>query len=239
MNNKNELRNTYYDFLKCIWMASNVVEYKLCDRNFDCENCQFDKVMRNFPNENHVSNYEQQNILNSLLNKLKNIHFDDKIIYLKNCLIAKQIFPNTYYLGINPILISFLDNVSMMMEYKPSEIISNGENIIQFLGEWGEVSLSAPMNFSIYDRVNNPADDPMRSKWIAIIGAIQQEISGGKLSEDNWNSLQQKSFEIVREIKSSYPKVGLTMQDGGSQINYLHQLVGKEKYINILKSLSL
>jgi glycine cleavage system H lipoate-binding protein len=32
--------------LSCIWMVAGVVNYKLCDRNFDCENCEFDRIMQ-------------------------------------------------------------------------------------------------------------------------------------------------------------------------------------------------
>ncbi len=32
--------------LKCIWMECGYVEYKLCDRNYDCENCPFDKAIK-------------------------------------------------------------------------------------------------------------------------------------------------------------------------------------------------
>jgi len=31
---------------KCIWMECGYVEYKLCDRDFDCENCPFDKAIK-------------------------------------------------------------------------------------------------------------------------------------------------------------------------------------------------
>jgi hypothetical protein len=215
-------------------MASGLIEYKLCDKQFDCENCPFDRVIRNFSNEEENLNTGMPNIINIILNKLRCIKYDEGIIYLKNNLIARQILPNTYYLGVNPILISFLDNVGIMMECGAGKNVLHGEPIIQFFGEWGTINLPAPMNFSIYDKVNNPADDPMIAKWIAIIGAIPQEISLGKLSKEGWNDLHSRSLELVEEIKLAYSKIGITMNDGGSQIKYFHQLIGKDKYIEIL-----
>ena len=237
MNNQDEITGSNYHMLKCIWMASGVIEYKLCDKKFDCENCQFDKVIRNFSSDDKHNASSIPTIINIVLNKLENIKYDEQIIYLKNNLIARQILPNTYYLGISPLLISYLDNVGMMMEFGAGRSISTGQTVMNFFGEWGTVSLSAPMNFSIYDKVNNPADDPMKSKWFAIIGAIQQEITAGTLDRSEWDVLHEKSITIIEDIKSSYPKVGPTMQDGGNQIKYLYQLVGKEKYLEILKSL--
>src|SRR5262245_36227592 len=33
-------------FKKCLWMGSGVVNYKLCDLEYNCEGCLFDRVMR-------------------------------------------------------------------------------------------------------------------------------------------------------------------------------------------------
>ena len=30
---------------RCIWMDAGVVQFKLCDSDFDCPSCQFDWVM--------------------------------------------------------------------------------------------------------------------------------------------------------------------------------------------------
>lgn len=30
----------------CIWMSAGLIKYKLCDRNYDCDNCPIDKAMR-------------------------------------------------------------------------------------------------------------------------------------------------------------------------------------------------
>jgi hypothetical protein len=218
-------------------MSSGVIEYKLCDKEFDCECCPFDKVIRNFSSDDEHTSSRVPNIINIIINKLENIKYDKQIIYLKNNLIARQILPSTYYLGVNPLLAAYLDNVGVMMEYRAGKSISSGQAVMNFFGEWGTVSLFAPMNFSIYDIVNNPADDPMKSRWFAIIGAIRQEIISGKLDQAEWELKRRQSIKIMEGIKTSYPKVGPTMNDGGSQIKYLHQVVGNDKYLQLLKLL--
>lgn len=237
MKKENVYPENPYDLLKCIWMASNVVEYKLCDKKFDCENCQFDKVMRNFTEEAETQ-IDNRNVVNMIRDKLDAIKFNEKFIYLKNSFIIKEVLSNTYYLGVNPIFISFLDNVGIIMECAKGKNILRGQPVVQFFGEWGAFSLNAPMNFSFYDKVNNPADDLSKSKWIAIIGAIPQEISAGSIAQDEWGMLHGKALRQLDEIKSEHPKVGPTMMDGGLQIKYLHQLVGSERFIRILQSLS-
>lgn len=237
MNDRHGNQRNTYETLKCIWMASQVVEYKLCDKKFDCENCPFDEVFRNFSDEKVAPLNEGTNVAKIISNKLRSIEYDTKLIYLKNNLIAKKIFHNTFYLGINPILISFLDTVNTVMAYEQGKTILHGEDIIRIFGAWGTVSLSAPMDLSVYDKVCDPTTDAMNNKWFAIIGTSQQDISNGILCEDKWDEMHQKALSIIEGVKSYYPKVGDTMHDGGSQIKFLHQLVGKKRYIDILNSL--
>ncbi len=239
MNNQNEFKSNYYETLKCIWMASQVIEYKLCDNQFDCENCPFDKVMRNLLDEKETQTTDISNIVNTISNKLRSIKFDNKIIYLKNNLIAKEICNDTFYLGINPILISFLDSVSSISISECRKNILTDQQVIQILGDWGTISLSAPINFMIYDLLDFPIDTLLRFQWVAIIGAVDKEISEGKLNQKEWDTMHQNVLSTIEEIKSHVPQVGNTMMDGGTQIKFLHQLVGKKRYINILNSMNI
>jgi hypothetical protein len=215
-----------------------VIDYKLCDNNFDCENCHFDKVIRNLSNEKETQFNGIVNDANTIFNKLQNIKYDNNIIYLKNNLIAKEICTNTFYLGINPILVSFLDNVNLMMidEYRKS--ISVGQQIIQINGYWGSVSISSPINFLIYNKIGDPKDNPLKTEWFAIMGAVHQDVLSSKLHQKEWDKMHAKAIGAIAEIKTQVPKVGHTMMDGGSQIRFLHQLVGNKKYVDILNSLS-
>jgi len=238
MKDEKGLYHNSYNMLKCVWMDSNVIDYKLCDKEFDCENCQFYKVMKNPTNEVESRTGKIQNLIGIAENKLNSVKFDETFIYLQNCFIMKQVLPNTYYLGINPIFISFLDNVGISIKYVQSKSFLKGQPVIQFFDEWGSINLSAPMNFSIYDRVQNNTYDLVRSKWIAIIYAIPQDVSIGCIDKQAWEKLHKKSVEILEEIKSDYPEVGPTMMDGGNQVKYLHQLIGKDKFLRILNYLT-
>ena len=239
MKDEKGLVNNSYNKLKCVWMDSNVIDYKLCDKNFDCENCQFYKVMKNMTNEVESRPSKIQNLIGIVENKLNSIKFDEKFIYLRNCFIMKQVLPNTYYLGVNPIFISFLDNVGITMKYDQSKNFYKGQPVVKFFDEWGSIILTAPMNFSIYDKVQNNSYDLIQSKWIAIICAIPQDVSVGCIDKQEWEKLHKKSIEILEEIKSDCPQVGPTMMDGGNQIKYLHQLIGKEKFLRIINYLTL
>ncbi len=238
MSNETELKLNKYEMLKCIWMTSGVIDYKLCDNNFDCENCPFDRIIRNLSNEKETRFKGIVNDTNTILKKLQSIKFDDNIIYLKNNLIAKEICVNTFYLGISPILVNLLDNVNSMAIEECRKNISIGEQIVQINGDWGSVSISSPINFIIYNIVADPTDNPLKTEWFAIMGAVNKDVLSSKLHRKEWDKMHTKAIGAIAEIKTEVPKVGETMMDGGSQIKFLHQIIGNKKYIDILNSLS-
>lgn len=237
MNNQNDYQNNRYYDLKCIWMASRIVDYKLCDKEFDCENCPFDKEVRSTSTDNEMLDINKKNILESLNDKLQNIKYDEKIIYLKNSLMIKQIFGNTFYIGLNPILQPFLEGIKFIKECELGKYILKGNPVLQFRGDWGAMTIYSPMNFLMYDIMNINKGELIKNKWFAIIGVIQPEISLGKITRKDWDDALYKSFEFVETMKTTHPAVGTTMHDGGHQIKYLHQLVGKTKYIEILNAI--
>ncbi len=239
MNNQIEFTHNSYEMLKCIWMTSGVVDYKLCDNNFDCENCPFDKVIRNLSAEKETQCNGIVDVTNTIFNKLQSMKYDNKIIYLKNNLIAKEICANTFYLGINPVLVSLLDNVNSIVVDESRKTISSGQQVIQIQGDWGSVSISSPINLLIYNQVSEPAENPLKTQWFAIMGAVNQDVLNAKIHHNEWDKLQAKATGIIAEIKTQVPKVGDTMMDGGTQIKYLYQLIGKKRYSDLLKSLCL
>ncbi len=229
--------NAIYHDLKCIWMASDVVEYKLCDKNFECENCSFDKVIRNNSFDNDSLGKPLFTVTEIILKNLKEICFDEKIAYLRNGLIIKKIFGNTFYLGINPLFHSFLDCVSSLKECDAGKYVLKEQPVIQFFGDWGDIAITSPMQFLMYDRMINHAYEINKSKWIAVIGAVQPEIDTCSITRSDWESSLYHALNIIDGIKSNFPEVGNTMHDGGEKIKYLFQLIGKSKYKSILESI--
>lgn len=44
--NENDIAQSSDDVLPCVWMTAGLVAYKLCSRNFDCEECPLDMALR-------------------------------------------------------------------------------------------------------------------------------------------------------------------------------------------------
>lgn len=231
--------NTNYDKLKCLWMSYGVIDYKLCDGKFDCERCFFDRVMRNKGNKKELRTISNAGLIDKVLGGLQLIKYDEKMMYLKNNLIVKEIGYNTFYLGINPILSCFLDKDCSVTVSGSGKNIHAGRNVILITGTWGSVNLSAPMDFLFYDKGGESSGASLMQQWLAIVGIEEQQLSKGRISRAEWNSLFGKAVNIVNEIKLSVPGVGETMNDGGSNIKSLNQLIGNSKFIEIINELVL
>ena len=229
-----------YQDLKCIWMSSNIIQYKLCDRDFDCENCQFDKVIRNMSVENKKTDMvfdENYNPLDEVINRIKGQVYEPKNIYLKNQLMVKHLFANTYYIGINPMALNFLDNITTVRDSGREGYILKNQALFRIEGEWGYITISSPMNFILLDKLNIEPEDLLTNKWFAIIGIQQPEITISRISREEWGMNQISSLKLLSDYKNSSPSIGKTLMDGGSPVKHLNRLLGNTEYLKILSKL--
>jgi hypothetical protein len=240
MADKKNGNNKSFQELKCIWMSSSIVEYKLCDKEFDCENCQFDKVIRNLAVDSKQQTSSGENpylILDSLMKKVKNQVYEPKNIYLKSQLMVKHLFADTYYLGINPIILLFLDNINCVKDAGHQGYILKNQALFRVEGEWGYITFISPMNFTLLDKLNFSAKDILSNKWFAIISADQPEISGASISREHWYNSQVNSMNLLNDYKLNIPKIGATLMDGGVPVKNLNRFLGNSEYLKVISKL--
>lgn len=234
MKDENGIGNDY-EKMKCIWMSSNVVDYKLCDNHFNCESCLFDKVMRNLLDGKTI---QPKGAVDLISGKLQRLKFDDKMICLKNNFIAKTICRDTFYLGLNPVLTSFLDDSSSLEMHEPGKKITAGEQLLRIYGTWGNIALTSPADFLIYEKVGDPEESPWKSRWIAIIGGDHNKVLCGGLSKTEWEEMHRNAVDAIGKVKTQKHGIGETMFDGGNRVESLHQMLGNKKYYSILKTVA-
>lgn len=240
MSDKKNGTNKSLQDLKCIWMSSNVVDYKLCDKDFDCENCQFDKVIRNLSVDSKQQSSTSENtvsILASLMKRVKNQVYEPQNIYLKNQLMVKHLFADTYYLGINPAILLFLDNINSVRDAGHQGFILKNQALFRVEGEWGYITFTSPINFTLLDKLNLTAEDILSNKWFAIISIDQPEIDPARISKDQWYNNQVSSLNLLSEYNINTPKIGATLMDGGFSVKNLNRLLGNTEYLKILSKL--
>jgi hypothetical protein len=233
--------NKIYENLKCIWMSSGLVDYKLCDRNFDCDNCSYYSAMRNVSQlHNTKPNVEDsriEKIIQKLINDLGKEELKKDCIYLNNHLMVKNLFANTYYIGFSPLANYLLDNCNLIEHCSQEEKIGKGYKIIRLHGEWGSIDIASPMNFSYLGKISNQEILQNSEKWFGLIESTKDDLGRASISGENYMKDILGVTRALTKVKIDYSEIGTTMMDGGFEVNYLYQIIGKDNYIEILKKL--
>ncbi len=222
--------------MNCIWMASELVKYKLCDKDFDCDNCEFDKVIRNLSGkiteeQSPASETLNEDILEKLIKRVEAETFDEKIIYLKNQLVLKNLFGNAYYVGINPVVLYLLDDFKSIHEFNNNEI-KRDQIIFTLAGSWGIKQFISPVDFMVIEKIN--FSQFRLNKWYAIILFAGVDRDDYLLSLEEWTIKKYETISTLKRYQKKNPDIGLSMMDGGKRIKFIYQLMGKDNYINLL-----
>jgi hypothetical protein len=240
-NNKNS-EPVNYNSMKCIWMSSNTVEYKLCDKNFDCDNCVFDKIMRNINLEESGSGLEKNNgsepnIVRRKINLLKSVQYSPGYHYLNNSIILKKLFGKTYYLGLDKSAYLFLDNLKEYKFQSNGSGIKKGNSLLKLWGEWGETQVVSPVNFLIVDKLKHNIGDIKVNSWLSLVDADPEEIRRSELNEEEYSGNLAQLENKLLEIENEFNYLGDRLNDGGIRLRFLYQVTGNEKYKSFLNSL--
>lgn len=231
-----------FDSMKCIWMSSNTVEYKLCDKNFDCDNCVFDKIMRNInPETNKIQSVNidttEQDIIRKKTDVLKTIKYSQGYSYLNNSLVLKKLFGKSYYLGLDKSAYLFLDNMSGYEFLNTGSGIKKGDPLLKLWGEWGETEVLSPVNFLIVDKLKHNVEDLKVNAWLSLVEADSDEISNSQLTEKEYDCNLDHLMVKLYELENQFNFLGARMNDGGQEVKFLYQAVGIKKYNEFLTSL--
>ena len=232
----NSVKNIF-DNLKCIWMDS-LIKYKLCDKHFECDNCLFDKVMRNVKLElEDIESDSSTNIIAQKLKRLSELEFSHNFIYLKNNLIVKNLFGNTYYLGISPLAYTLLDHCTGFNCCKDGTPVQPHNPIAQFLGKWGTYKLLSPLNFYCLGRLKQEIQNSTPQEWFLLIEANPADIESAKISIAEYN-LKSKEVELfLSQIDEDMRNTQSDNINKNAEISRLCQLLNDELYLKLLRIL--
>jgi glycine cleavage system H lipoate-binding protein len=223
-------------------MASKVVDYKLCDRKFDCDNCLFDRAMRNTMHSLNLASHESgqskgHSIVQRIISSMESEDFKSSYIYFGNHLMVKNLFANTYYFGFSPVVLNLLDDFGGVEYCNKSENVKKGDSILNVTGSWGAVSITAPFSFNCLGKISEQDDKSGNERWFSIIEAPREELMENSVPISEYHRDIVAVTKELTQLPLSCPEVGLTMLDGGFDVRFLYEAIGKENYIKILNSL--
>lgn len=236
------------DGMKCVWMTSGIISYKLCSLNFLCEECLFDKVMHNgstVPAHDNADN-EQASAENIAGVPVAN-RLDCALFYHKKHCWVKVLSSCEVLIGIDKIFSSLLCGIRTVVLPKIGESVERGQLFAHILLEKHVVPIIMPVSGTITE-VNTSLESrpelvrggsPDRG-WLVAIKAVNLEkdlrtlLFGSKAMEWYRAKEQYLRDELHAAQLDSREQLGMTLHDGGELRQDIAELLTAEQHHRIL-----
>jgi len=223
-----------FDDIKCLWMKCGAIDYKICDKNFECENCDFDKHMLS---ELNIKGNIQEEIENMFGLGQHTVSFTHPYYHFCSGLMVRNFLANNYYLGLEPFIVKFIDRHSLLKYSSSNNSVKKGEPILNISNSWGEVNVLSPFSFNFVEKfeMNNIFSHDLH--WLAIIEAERYEILGNSINKKSYfDKLYETKLNLLNLMKTS-EGVGATIYDGGAVLENWSDILGKSIYRDLLEKL--
>jgi glycine cleavage system H lipoate-binding protein len=249
------------EFMKCIWMMSGNLNYKLCDRSYDCESCPLDRALRL---QKEIRSPKTSDTLSSLARQtrvtgtkvsdqsavptaIRGFRMAGDLFYHPSHFWARVEAGGQLRVGLDDFGQKILGRVYAVDLPAKNQQIHPDNPCLRFAYLAGEVPLAVPFP-GVIDQVNERLDqqpslvnrEPYGQGWLAIV-------QPDRLSEGLRNMLygQEATSWLPQEIdrlrhmvgdmvEECRPRIGETLQDGGLEVEDFTKLIGPAQHRQIV-----
>ncbi len=238
--------------MKCVWMTSGIISYKLCSLNFFCEDCAFDRVMHN----EAASNQLKQDVDSAPKQELTTTgqstqRLDGSLFYHKNHCWVKVVNPDEVVVGINGILAKLIYGIKTVVLPKIGDAVTRDLIFAHLLQDKHIIPLIMPVN-GIVTAVNTllgKRPELLRTEfsgkgWLLTVKSVNLEkdlrtLSFGSRAAEWYRGKDRSIGDAIQAAYSSNNKnIGPTMHDGGELVGNASEMLTPDQYSKILDELS-
>ena len=239
--------------VKCIWMSSGVVDFKLCDKCYDCDNCEYYKIVRESKvtiHEDKFDNISFSEYKDKLLSFLQQYYIEEGYYYYQNHTWIKLFDWNKASIGLDPLISRLLPkNVKIILAVQGS-YIKQGQPCCWLNTFDSTFTIKSPLsgyvkeiNEDLFCSPELISQSPYDKGWLFTINPIEYEQDKKHLMDfesmsnvclKDTTRIEKKFSEVVESHKM---EIGTTLMDGGEVVTNLVDLVGRKRYIQIIKAL--
>ena len=239
------------DGMKCIWMTSGIISYKLCSLDFNCEDCAFDSVMHNV-----AVTEMQQKVMNRPLTPdassvgLLSNRLDGSLFYHKNHCWIKVVNPSEVVIGINGILAKLMCGIRTVVLPKIGDPVIKNQVFAHIMLDKQIVPLIMPVNGEVIaiNATLEKQPELLRTEfrdrgWLVTIKAdnLEKELKTLSFGSKAMEWYRAKEMSINEAIYSAYNEnrehIGATMYDGGELVLNASEILTSEQYSKVLDEL--
>lgn len=230
------------DEQRCIWMAAGVLSYQLCDRRFDCEDCPLDAAMRKrYPRQESLPRADSTPVSSP-----ERLRADRSYSCANHCWV-KEIHDRVVRVGIEPGLGRALVAPKTVVLPAEGQRVGQGQTCLWVVMEGGTLPIGSPANGVIRNTNRQLAErphllhaDPLNHGWCYDLeledpsrdfGLAAVEQADPKYAEDEGRF----ASLLAKELEHGRSEVGLTLADGGQQLESVAEMLGPAKYFALLR----
>lgn len=245
----------------CIWMQAGLVEYKLCDRHLECDDCPFHAMMSG--NDQILSAKSKQLKKIDIRRKdraesvddhkdiwqaYRQIFFDPHAYYGKGFWYIKPIDDRRAEMGLDGVAIMFMPTVKETILPQLNSTLTAGETCLWIITLCGTISLKTPISGKVIS-INNKVMETFSThsrlqpslwileyqpqEWQNLLPTMFTSDEAANHLLNRWQAIVDK---LDNELNFQHQKLGRTSQDGGEPMGSIEQMVGEEKYFAIISS---
>jgi glycine cleavage system H protein len=228
----------------CVWMSAGQVAYKLCDRDFRCEECPLDACFRGqgnpaeFPAATAPSRADES-------------EYPDDRRYDTGHTWAGVVSDERIRIGLDAFAARLLRHISGIVLPPPGGRVERGHVGCWVTDEGVTISLKSPVSGTVVR--SNPrlrgspalaAESPYAEGWLLEVACEDPEAAvGGLLGAPEIRERSRADVERLRNLSllaqegAEAPSVGPTLADGGEPAPDLRRLLGAAGFYRIVARL--
>jgi glycine cleavage system H protein len=248
----------------CVWKDAGLVSYKLCDRNFACESCPFDRVMRaqhdpcrGTPQAQaeplraaqDCTQHPLDDVLRQWLDTLRNAPLPGNRVYFSNHLWLERLSDGRYRIGIDACLSQLLNPILGAVLISTPAQLRKDSPFAWLLRDRDTFSLHSPIsgcatatNRALTSKPSMLTTDPYHQGWIMIItprSGTEQALRG--YSSDKFPECLNRDVARIEALLNAAlrrrAEIGPSLLDGGRRVESIEQLLGAPAYAQLLATL--
>jgi glycine cleavage system H protein len=218
--------------LSCVWMTAGLVAYKLCDREYDCENCPLDAALRGPTSNSHGST-------SSSNRKDRQYHPSHSWV--------KEIDETRVRVGLDAFAGRLLDQITSVVLPPISTRILCGRPACWVIDDAELLPVRAAVSGTVLQKngavQHNPsliAQSAYDDGWLLEVqccGPLSEQpglVSAHQQQEETTTQLRQLA-KFGAQDPTADSRLGPTMANGGEPITSLRRFLGAKRYHRLIQ----
>lgn len=233
-------------FLECVWMLARVVDFKLCDREYDCENCWLDKGIRQTGNPRNVVSASH-----AALNAEPRPGGEPGVMNIRGYTVPSTLFYHPRHswarieeggrvrVGLDDFGQKLAGRFYSVLLPAPGTEVGPGCENWRIVHSAGETVLTTPIRGIVEERNNRLSQlpslvnrDPYGNgaafvvKPVDLVGDLKGLYYGRQVERWCEDEVESLHSELLKLMERHAPVLGQTLQDGGVHIADLSAEIG-------------